>query len=35
MVRNIESEIFRQSQSTASHKEALVAFRERREPRYH
>ncbi len=35
MVRNIESEIFRQSQATPSHKEALVAFRERREPRYH
>ena len=35
MVRDIESEIFRQSQTTASHKEALVAFRERREPRYH
>ena len=34
-VRDIESEIFRQSQATASHKEALLAFRERREPRYH
>ncbi len=34
-VRDIESEIFRQSQGTESHKEALVAFRERRQPRYH
>ena len=34
-VRRIESEIFRQSQMTESHREALVAFRERREPRYH
>ena len=34
-VRRIESEIFRESQFTASHKEALIAFRERREPRYH
>ena len=30
-----EGESFRQSQDTDAHKEALVAFRERREPKYH
>ena len=34
-VRRIESDIFSQSQMTPSHREALTAFRERREPRYH
>ena len=30
-----EQKIFRQSQASDAHKEALVAFRERREPRFH
>ena len=30
-----EGEVFRQAQATAEHKEALVAFRERREPSFH
>lgn len=34
-IHEIETEIFRKSQETDSHKEALIAFRERREPRFH
>ncbi len=34
-VRDIESDIFRQSQATESHKEFLTAFREKRQPNYH
>ena len=33
-VHDVETEIFRKAQGTDSHKEALVAFRERREPRF-
>ncbi|MCI0438480.1 MAG: hypothetical protein L0177_05045, partial [Chloroflexi bacterium] len=34
-VQSAEDELFRQAQLTDAHREALAAFRERRQPRFH